>query len=102
MKTIRNISFAAITTALLLSSCSVEKRRYRPGYNVDAGKKTPKTEAAKTPNQADTGDKTVIIIPEYAIPPASKENVAVDYTNEYSIYLVVGPRPDKKGKKNTP
>jgi hypothetical protein len=104
MKTIRNISLAAIMATLLLSSCSIEKRRYRPGYSVDTGKKAPKTEANKVTEIP--GDKTFIVLPDY-IPPAAKEDsdntdLYTGYTNAYSIYVVVGPRPDKKGKKKYP
>lgn len=105
MKTIRNISIAAVTAALLLSSCSIEKRRYRPGYSVDTGKKAPKTETNKATEMPD--DKTFLILPDY-IPAAAKEDVdntdvsTPGYTNAYSIYVVVGPRPDKKGKKKYP
>jgi hypothetical protein len=99
MKTIRNISLAAIMATLLLSSCSIEKRRYRPGYSLDTGRKAPKAETNKVTETPD--DKTFIVLPDY-IPVASKEDateINSRYTSAYSIYVVVGPRPDKKGKK---
>lgn len=101
MKAIKYFGAAGISLALLFSSCSVEKRRYRPGYSVNTGKKAPVTEANKVPETPT--EQTTIILPDYAVPPASADDtVKVGYTNAYSVYVVVGPRPDKKGKKKYP
>ena len=103
MKAIKNIGIVGISLALLLGSCSVEKRRYRPGYSVNTDKKAPTEEPSRVSPPLE--EKYTIILPEYAVPPASKEDatqINTGYTNAYSIYVKVGPRPDKKGKKKYP
>ena len=101
MKAIKYFGAAGISLALLFSACSVEKRRYRPGYNVNKDKKAPVAEANKVPETPT--EQTTIILPDYAVPPASADDtVTVGYTNAYGIYIVVGPRPDKKARKKYP
>jgi hypothetical protein len=118
MKTFKLIGIFAIVTAILFSSCSVEKRRYRKGFNVDKSKKndkaTVKDNSVPNPTVTDvvsTPPATAILTksePVKTTPPAKKAEPAPAKTDNkalntnYEFKVVVGPRPDKKGKKKYP
>lgn len=118
MKTFKLIGILAITMAFLLSSCGVEKRRYRKGYNVDKTKKNEKSDVKDTDittkvEPAKTGPVvTPVVTPPInnttASAPSKKTEPTPAYTGtkplntEYDFKVVVGPRPDKKGKKKYP
>lgn len=111
MKTIKNIIAASVIATLLFTSCSVEKRRYRKGYNVETKSKKPKEEAAKEPvvvKEPAPAEPVVIEeqpknVEERATtvttqpPMENKQSVEANGTNNtYSFSVKVGPRPDKK------
>lgn len=111
MKTIKNIIIASVIATLLFTSCSVERRRYRKGYNVETKSKKTKTETtnntaesnvsmpdpppakveepSKTEVNSSTANPKTIETPKQTI-----ENKGTN--NSYSFSVVVGPRPDKK------
>lgn len=86
MKPLKTALLAAIVMALLLPSCSIEKRKYRKGYYIDLGVMAPNT----TDNNATNTPP--------AVPPTNDEISAMEQgtTREYWIHVVVGPRHDKK------
>lgn len=86
MKPVKTALLAAMVMALLLPSCSIEKRKYRKGYYIDLGVMAPNT----TNNNATNAPP--------ALPPTD-DNLSVlepGITREYWIHVVIGPRPDKK------
>lgn len=52
MKNFRLLTIITLSLTLVLASCSVEKRHYNKGYNVDWNTKAPKTSDKGTPKAA--------------------------------------------------
>lgn len=117
MKAIKLIGIVAIAASITFSSCSVEKRRYRKGYNVNKDKKDDKVDAKAsntktTAEPAKPAEPVVTNTPvENTTAPAATTKVetpAPVYTGDkkintdYNFKVVQGPRPDKKGKKKYP
>lgn len=111
MKTIKNIIAASVIATLLFTSCAVEKRRYRKGFNVESKSKKPKEEANKEPvavkepaptspvvieeQPKNVAERTTTVTTEPAT--ESKQNAEVTGINtSYTFSVKVGPRPDKK------
>lgn len=104
MKTIKFIVALAIVMAILFTSCGVEKRRYRKGYNVD---KTKKNEKADVKDPVVTTTTTPPANTTTTTAPAKKADTPATTTvssssGTYTFKVVEGPRPDKKGKKKYP
>jgi hypothetical protein len=116
MKAVQLIAIAAIAASITFSSCSVEKRRYRKGYNVKKDKKDDKVDAKASTTKTTTeptkpAEPVVVNTPVKTTAPVvttKVETPAPAYTGdkkintEYNFKVVQGPRPDKKGKKKYP
>lgn len=115
MKAVQLIGIVAIAASITFSSCSVEKRRYRKGYNVNKDKKDDKVDAkaSKTTTEPVKPAEPVVVntpVEKTTAPAATTkvETPAPAYTGdkkintEYNFKVVQGPRPDKKGKKKYP
>ena len=104
MKTVKFIGALAMVMAILFTSCGVEKRRYRKGFNVKKDSKEEKSDIKDT----GTGTKTepaktttTVATPEKkAEQPVTTKVSGTNGTYEFKV--VEGPRPDKKGKKKYP
>ncbi len=111
MKTIKNIIAASIAVTILFSSCAVEKRRYRKGYNVESKSKKPKEEPAKVETTTSSNDNiqsTTTVQPALAVytgtvdtltnsnQPAVTPAATTGVNTSYTFSVKVGPRPDKK------
>lgn len=91
MKAIKLVICLCVAIVLLFASCSVEKRRYRKGYNIESRKKAPKADE-KPAVTVTTPDMDQTIAPEA---PESM-SASTDVNTSYNFKVVVGPRPDKK------
>lgn len=111
MKTIKNIIAAGLAVTILFSACSVEKRRYRKGYNVESKTKKPKEEPAKVETTSPSNDNvqsTTTVEPALATytgtvdtltnsnQPVVTPAATTATNNSYTFSVKVGPRPDKK------
>jgi hypothetical protein len=90
MKAIKLVVCICVAIVLLFASCSVEKRRYHKGYNVESRNKAPKTEE-KPEITVTTPEMDQTIAP--VIPGTI--SYLTDVNTSYNFKVVVGPRPDK-------
>lgn len=97
MKNIKSIIAAAIAVSILFSACSVEKRRYRKGYNVETKSKKPKAENTDTKLvNSEPPTTTTTATPTTVIPATTTTTAPAGVNNNYTFTVKVGPRPDKK------
>ena len=114
MKNAKALLVLVLLVSMLATSCQIEKRRYRKGFNVG---KNAKNEKSAVKDNGKSNDAVVASTPEpvkttpvtqpttttqapKATAPANKGNEKVN--TEYSFTVKIGPRPDKKGPKKYP
>ncbi|UPT68758.1 MAG: hypothetical protein M0D57_09100 [Sphingobacteriales bacterium JAD_PAG50586_3] len=104
MKTIRLVGILSIVAVLLSTSCGVEKRRYRKGFNVKKDTKNEKSDIKDTQTTTTTEPAkttTTTATPEKKVEQPATTTVSSS-SGTYTFKVVEGPRKDKKGKKKYP
>lgn len=104
MKAINTIVVLSIVAVLAFSSCNIEKRRYRKGYNITKDKDAPKSDVRETKAEPEKPAEQTKIATVTQSKPEKKAKVVqpkpqkidTKASTEYSFQIVVGPRPDKK------
>lgn len=97
MKTLKQIGWAAMASAVLFASCSVERRHYRPGFHVNTGNHKPAAEAKADP-------KIKKDAPEYVIetPAEIVESTPVESASNNSVPETIVTAPEQKATIQKP
>lgn len=83
-----------VLAMLVLASCSVQKRHYRPGFHIEANKKAPVVQPKETKNEVI--DVVPVTLTKEAKAPAIEENTIASASTEVTPVEKTQPKEEAK------